>query len=289
MQEMCEGSIVIPAYNEEGVIGRCLDALTNPTSESSMVSPLEIVVVCNGCTDQTAMIARQFPEVTVIEVPECSKIAALNAGDETVITLPRIYLDADSELSNESARSLLREAALHRDPIIVSAAVILDTDQCSRLARSFTRSANRTSFGKFGVFGRGLYALNGPGRARFSSFPELTNDDFFVASLFGSDEQVINTDAKVVVRPPRDVRSLVRVRSRVYYGNREALLNRSGIRPDHSGWRNVAHVIRRTRSLGELCDLMVYVVVNLFAKLAAFRMAHRGSSAIWHRDDSSRI
>jgi glycosyltransferase involved in cell wall biosynthesis len=289
VQEIYEGSVVIPAYNEQGVIGRCLHALTNPVGESSVVSPLEIAVVCNGCTDKTAMIAHQFPGVTVIEIAECSKISALNAGDEAVVTFPRIYLDADSELSNESARSLLREAARHRDPIIVSAAVTLDVYPCSRLARSYIRCANRTSFAEFSVFGRGVYTLNGPGRARFSRFPELVNDDYFVASLFASGEQVINRDAKVVVRPPRDVRSLVRVRSRVYYGNREALLNRSGTRPPDSGWRNVAHAIRRARSLSELGDLVVYIGVSLLAKLAAFRMAHGSSSAIWQRDDSSRI
>ena len=288
MQEIYEGSVVIPAYNEQGVIGRCLHALTNTASESSTSSSLEIAVVCNGCTDQTAMVAQQFPEVTVIEIPESSKIAALNAGDEAVITFPRIYLDADSELSNESARSLLREAGLHRDPIIVSATVMLEVDQCSRLARSFARCASNTGFAEFGVIGRGVYALNGPGRAKFSKFPELTNDDYFVDSLFGCDEQVINADAKVVVRPPHDVRSLVRVRSRVYYGNREALLDRSGSRPPYSGWRNLAHAVRRARSLSELCDLVVYIGVNLSAKLAAFKMAHCTSSVIWQRDYSSR-
>ena len=131
--------------------------------------------------------------------------------------------------------------------------------------------------------------MNGPGRARFSRFPELMNDDFFVASLFGPNEQVVSSDAKVVVRPPRDARSLVRVRSRVYYGNREALLNRSCDRHLNSGWGNVSYAIRRSRSFSDMCDLVIYIGINLFAKLATFKMARRRSSAIWQRDDSSRI
>ncbi len=41
-------SVVIPAHNEEHVIGRCLDRLAQSAS-----SELEVVVVANGCTDRT--------------------------------------------------------------------------------------------------------------------------------------------------------------------------------------------------------------------------------------------
>lgn len=289
MQGKYEGSVVIPAHNEERVIGRCLEALTNGTGKPSVAFPLEIVVVCNGCTDQTAVVARQFPQVTVIEIPESSKVAALNTGDEVVTALPRIYLDADSELSNASARSLLREAVHHKDPAIVTASVEFETGGCSALARSFVHGTKRTSFVKFGVIAGGVYALNGPGRARFGRFPELTNDDFFVASLFDAHEQIIDANAKVITRPPRDVRSLIRVRSRIYYGNRQVEARQPCSRPPWGGWRNVAYAIRRTRSLGEAGDLVVYIAINIIAKWTALKMARSGSPPMWHRDDSSRI
>jgi glycosyltransferase involved in cell wall biosynthesis len=289
VQGKYEGSVVIPAHNEERVIRRCLEALTNGTGKPSGESPLEIVVVCNGCTDQTAVVARRFPQVTVIEIPEPSKVAALNTGDEVVTAFPRIYLDADSELSNASARSLLREADHHKDPAIVTAAVEFDTGRCSALARSYVRGSKRTSFVRFGVNAGGVYALNGPGRAKFGKFPELTNDDFYVSSLFDTREQIIDKDAKVITRPPRDVRSLIRVRSRIYYGNREVEARRPPNRAPWRGWRNVAYAIRHARSLGETRDLVVYIGVNIIAKRAAFKMAHAGSPPKWQRDDSSRI
>lgn len=288
VQGKYEGSVVIPAHNEERVIRRCLEALTNGTGKPSLAFPLEIVVVCNGCTDQTAAVARQFPQVTVIEIPEPSKVAALNTGDEVATALPRIYLDADSELSNASARSLLRKAVHHEDPAIVTAAVEFETGGCSALARSYVRGSKRTSFVKFGVNAGGVYALNGSGRSRFGKFPELTSDDFFVASLFDAHEQVIDTNARVITRPPRDVRSLMRVRSRIYYGNREAEAIQAGNRPPWRGWRNVAYAIRRTRSLGEAGDLMFYIAINIIAKRTAAKMAHSGSRPTWQRDDSSR-
>jgi glycosyltransferase involved in cell wall biosynthesis len=289
VQGKYEGSVVIPAHNEERVIRRCLEALTNGTGQPSAAFPLQIVVVCNGCTDRTAVVARQFPQVTVIEIPEPSKVAALNTGDGVVTAVPRIYLDADSELSNASARSLLRAAVHHKEPAIVTASVEFETSGCSALARSYVRGSERTGFVKFGVNAGGVYALNGSGRARFGKFPELTNDDFFAASFFDAHEQVIDRNATVITRPPRDVRSLLRVRSRIYYGNREVAARQPCHRTPWRGWRNVAYALRRTRSLGEAGDLVVYIAINIIAKWTALKMARSGSPPRWQRDDSSRI
>ena len=67
-------SVVVPAHNESGSIGRCLDSMTEGLAEND----LQIVVVCNGCNDDTAEIARRFgPPVEVVEIPVASKIAAL--------------------------------------------------------------------------------------------------------------------------------------------------------------------------------------------------------------------
>jgi hypothetical protein len=284
----CQGSVVIPAHNEQSVIGRCLEALTSATTKAAVPCSLEIVVVCNGCTDETAAVASRFPDLTVIEIPEPSKVAALNAGDGVVTTFPRIYLDADSELSNQSAWSLLSIAGDHPDPVIVSASVKPDLGGCSFLARSFSRCAQRTSFGEFGIIGRGVYALNEPGRARFDKFPKLMGDDFFVASLFNTDEQIIDAFAKVVVRPPGDLCSLVRVRSRIYYGNREAGLERSHFVSPQQGWRNFAYAARQARSFVQVFDLAVYASVNLAAKRTASRIASVGESPKWERDNASR-
>ena len=92
MQGEYQGSVVIPAHNEESVIGRCLEALTSPEVITAAPEPLEIVVVCNGCTDETAAVAQKFPCVTVIEIPESSKVAALNAGDALLLNFQEFIL-----------------------------------------------------------------------------------------------------------------------------------------------------------------------------------------------------
>ncbi|MYT19449.1 glycosyltransferase, partial [Streptomyces sp. SID7760] len=79
-------SIVIPAHNEGRVIGRLLDALLADAPASGP----DIVVVCNGCTDDTAAVAgARGPRVRVVEIPTPSKHTALRVGDEHARGFPR--------------------------------------------------------------------------------------------------------------------------------------------------------------------------------------------------------
>src|SRR5690606_41249722 len=83
-------SVVIAAHNEAPVIGRTLRTLLAGAEPGS----LDITVVANGCTDQTARVAAAVPGVRVVELAAASKPAALNAGDRAAIGCPRAYLDA---------------------------------------------------------------------------------------------------------------------------------------------------------------------------------------------------
>ncbi|HEY1238407.1 MAG TPA: glycosyltransferase family 2 protein, partial [Solirubrobacterales bacterium] len=98
------GSVVIPAHDEAAVIGRCLDALFSGFERGE----LDVVVVCNGCTDRTADVARSSDHrVRVVELAEAAKPAALRAGDAAASTFPRLYLDADVVLPGSAARRVL--------------------------------------------------------------------------------------------------------------------------------------------------------------------------------------
>ena len=71
------------------------------------------------------------------------------------------------------------------------------------------------------MVGSGVYALSEQGRARFGEFPQLTADDQFVQQQFEPAELRSVGDASFVVHPPRRLRGLVAMRTRVYRGNRE--------------------------------------------------------------------
>ena len=69
-------SIVVPAHNESSGIARTLSAMTLGCRREE----LDVLVVCNGCTDDTADIARRFgPAVRVIETEVANKCHALKS------------------------------------------------------------------------------------------------------------------------------------------------------------------------------------------------------------------
>src|SRR5262245_18389828 len=95
------GSVVIPEHDEAPAIQRCVDALFTGCRQGE----LDVVVVCNGCSDATAALARSSGHpVRVIELGKASKPAALRTGDAAVSAFPRLYLDADVSLPGSAAR-----------------------------------------------------------------------------------------------------------------------------------------------------------------------------------------
>lgn len=75
VQKYIRVSLVIPAYNEEHHLEACLDAIAHQT-----VSPFEVIVVDNGSTDQTAVIARSFPFVRLVTERRQGVVFARDAG-----------------------------------------------------------------------------------------------------------------------------------------------------------------------------------------------------------------
>jgi GT2 family glycosyltransferase len=83
-------SVIIPAYNASSALPACLEALPRLT-----FPPYEILVVCDGCTDRTAEVARR-PGVRVIEYPARRGAAyARNVGATAAQGDVFLFLDAD--------------------------------------------------------------------------------------------------------------------------------------------------------------------------------------------------
>lgn len=68
-------SVVIPVYNEQKIIKRCLNSLMNQE-----VKPDEIIVVDNNCTDNTIKIAKKFPRLKIINEKKQGITHARNTG-----------------------------------------------------------------------------------------------------------------------------------------------------------------------------------------------------------------
>ena len=85
-------SVVIPAYNEERCLGRCLQALR---TQSYPVSRFEIIVVDNGSTDATADIARRLG-ARVVSEPRKGVARARQTGFEAARSEIIASTDADT-------------------------------------------------------------------------------------------------------------------------------------------------------------------------------------------------
>lgn len=85
-------SVVIPAYNEEQYLGRCLTALARQTYPADR---FEVIVVNNNSTDATAEIARRYG-VRVIAEPRKGVAYARQAGFEAARGVIIASTDADT-------------------------------------------------------------------------------------------------------------------------------------------------------------------------------------------------
>src|SRR6266699_3852507 len=95
-------SVIVPAHNEHSVISRTLKTMT----ARAIPGELEVIVVCNGCTDDTAAVAGNFgPPVRVIETGLAGKTLALNLGDKAATFFPRIYAFVDVHSNHQKLRS----------------------------------------------------------------------------------------------------------------------------------------------------------------------------------------
>lgn len=184
-------SVIIPASNEAVLIGRCLSSVL------ASVGPdvVEVIVVANGCRDDTAAQARAFEgqflargwTLTVIERAQGGKPGALNAGDSVANGDNRLYLDADIEVAPELLGQL-DEALTQVAPIYVSGKMRIAHAQ-TMASRAYGRIYARVPFMTDGVPGAGLFAVNAAGRARWAQFPEIISDDTFVRLSFRPQER----------------------------------------------------------------------------------------------------
>lgn len=71
-------AFVIPAYNEEALIGKCLESVVAEVARSGR--PAGIIVVNNASSDRTGEIARSFPGVEVVDEPKKGLVNARDAG-----------------------------------------------------------------------------------------------------------------------------------------------------------------------------------------------------------------
>lgn len=97
---MAKISIIVPAYNRERYIAKCLDSLLAQTYKD-----YEIIIVDNNSEDRTAVIAdeyaKQNPKVTVIQCKKQGVSCARNAGIKAATGDFISFIDSDDYVDPE--------------------------------------------------------------------------------------------------------------------------------------------------------------------------------------------
>jgi glycosyltransferase involved in cell wall biosynthesis len=274
-------SVVIPAHDEERSISRLLEALLAGSGPQ-----LDVLVVCNGCTDATAAVARSTgPSVRVLELPEPGKPAALRAGIAAARHPTLVLADADVVIGSVDLAALCAE--LSRDGVLASGPErVLDLTGVSWPVRWYYDVWERLPQVRTGLFGRGVIAVSPEGLARLKSLPEVMSDDLVASEAFGPTERVVVAQARVVIRPPRTMRDLMRRRVRVVTGNAQA--DASGLRGEEArtSLRDLMSLVGANPLLAPRVTL--FAAVALGARVRARRAVARGDYTTWLRDESSR-
>lgn len=87
-------SIVIPVYNEQDYLVRCLDAIAK---QSEM--PNEVIVVDNNSTDDSVVIAQSYDFVTLLHEPSQGTTDARNTGFQHASSEIIARIDADTQIA----------------------------------------------------------------------------------------------------------------------------------------------------------------------------------------------
>ena len=276
---------MIPAHNEAQVIGRLLDSLLADSPEDDT----DIVVVCNGCTDDTAQVAAaRGPRVRVVEIPVPSKHVALRTGDDHARGFPRVYVDADVVIAGADVAALTEPLDDEASGILATAPERqIPLAACSWRVRAYYQVWQRLPAVREGLFGRGVIAVSKAGHARIAALPPLMADDLAASLAFGPEERLIVDAARVVVQPPRTWPDLVRRRIRAAVSTAQVEQHQ---RPEEASARtSKADLIALLRGEPKLFpSVAVFVMAAVVARRKAEKAIQAQDFGTWLRDESSR-
>jgi len=276
-------SLVIPAHNEALVIARCLESAT----AGARPEELDVVVVCNGCTDDTAAIARAFPFPSrIIETPVASKTLALNLADRIARGFPRFYLDADAVVTWPSICAVVEAMKSQAGLLAAAPKISVDVNGSSWPVRAFYQAWLELPYFHTGMIGSGLYVLSEAGRARFGDFPETLAEDSFVRLLFHLHERCTVTTAEFTIFAPSNLRNLIAIKTRGRVGGLQlaaqfphlAAADRKPYLPA------LMRILRQPRLWA---GLPVYFAITALTRIRARHRLQRGDLH-WDQDQSSR-
>jgi cellulose synthase/poly-beta-1,6-N-acetylglucosamine synthase-like glycosyltransferase len=191
-------TILIPAHNEEKVIGHTLDAMLQ------LVYPrnkLKIVVINDGSTDTTRDIVTQYAaadtRVELFDIPRGQggkgKSRALNLGVQRVTSEVIAIYDADNMPDKHALRYLVAQLLLHND----LGAVIGKFRTVNKEATLLTRFINIETLSFQSMLQAGRWQMHQIATLPGTNFVMWTS---IIRALNGWDEEALTEDSELSIR-----------------------------------------------------------------------------------------
>lgn len=278
-----KATIIIAAYNEASLIRSTLNALLSDKKNDYY----QVLVICNGCTDNTEKIIHdEFETVLCHSIPQASKSLAIRYAESLKPGFPRLYLDADIELNAVDAVDIIRYTQNRTNAALVIPASSIYTKNSDYFVRCFYRAWYNTFFVQQLGFGAGAYLLNKAARSRFDLWPELIADDGFIRSQFDTQETHVLSQYQVRVKAPKNLLSLIKVKSRSKLGNIE-LDKYLSTKGSENSLKNTKELIDKKNTTNSF-DKFIYRLINITALTLAKWHSFTGFKS-WSRDNSNRF
>ncbi len=211
-------SVLIPAYNEEKNIAKCLKSVI---SSNYPKNKLEIIVVDDGSKDDTYKIASKFKRVKVFKIRHRGKWNAIKFGLKKCHGKFTLILDADTVIDKNAIKMMLKKmkkdvGAATIVPKIANNKNMLTTfQQIEYMLNSITRKGmNALSLGNMYVWGCGtIYRTKLLKRMRFKK--SLTEDFYLTVEIQKLGYKVVISEKSFgYTRVPENLRDFVRQRIR---------------------------------------------------------------------------
>lgn len=286
-------TVIIPAHNEAQVIERCLLTMEANSTPSDL---MQVIVAANGCSDETAAIARRVaPSATVIEQKVGSKTLAMNAARALATNPVCIFLDADVKCSHRSLRAVAR---ILGEPGVMAASpsIRIDLSRSNALVKSYYKVWMRLPYITDRLVGSGCFGLSQAAMERLGSFPEIIGDDILVRSVFSYEERRNlheDSDGSPVffeVSPPRVLRDQVRVETRRRIGNEQVdqLLANHNKSANNRGNNSISDILNTRKMGASWLDIAVYIAAKFAIILKVKYSSALGTTPRWERDLAAR-
>lgn len=133
-------SVIVPTYNEEERLERCLDSI-----RSQSFAPDEIIVADGGSTDSTLDVARGWADSVVVE-PKRTIAAGRQAGADAASGRWLVFADADTYYPQDWLLDLLRpfsraDVACTHGKVLLDGANRMEHFLADRVAPKFFKTA----------------------------------------------------------------------------------------------------------------------------------------------------